>query len=742
MPESKPSPFLLTAALLWVFGFLLFFYWQNLDNNSSVSRGTLWVGVVGNLPTLLNPFDISHPSVDHVDAGWHLLPQRWPFLQAAGILLLAAWCIGALITRPLLPAGVSRTERFVLQSGVGLSAQSAWTLFCGAGSWLTPVSVLAPGVICLVGLLVAFALYGRLTANSAVSGARTESDSLPVRFWCLAIFAASPFVILIMLNGMTPPYDFDVREYHLQGPKEWFLAGRISFLGHNVYTSFPFLSEMLSLSAMVVTGDWNDGALAGKELLATFQLLTTLAVFATARRWFGTSSGLIASIIYLSVPWTYRISLTAYAEGAATFYLISTLMCATIVKTSDGHIRTRRSVLLTGLLAGSAMAAKYPGVLSVVIPVGFLLIWSFRRDPRKMLTLSGIYAAGVLITVGPWLIRNLHDTGNPVYPLVYSIFGADDWSPEMDAKWERAHSSSDHTLIGMLSHLRSVLVGSDWTSGLLFGLAVPSILLLRYKSQIRWLWFMVLWMLVTWWGLTHRIDRFWIPILPAVAVLAGATWTLFSTRLWRIPLLTAIISGTLFNLQLWRTELPGYQAGLVDLPTMRTLPIRRDFQYLNRHLSADDRILMIGEAEVFDLQIPHAYNTVFDESLFEQWTADPTDDRQWSARRRSKSAADIRAELHKRGITHVYVNWLEILRYRQPGSYTYTDYVTPARLRQLVDAKVLSAPKSLLPNRKWDDRSESDRNIIAGWPGYKDLLTDPLYDGKRRWHPIRLYRVK
>ena len=55
---------------------------------------------------------------------------------------------------------------------------------------------------------------------------------------------------------MLPPADFDVREYHLQAPKEFYQQGRIAFVPHNVYANMPLGMEMASLLGMVVTGDW------------------------------------------------------------------------------------------------------------------------------------------------------------------------------------------------------------------------------------------------------------------------------------------------------------------------------------------------------------------------------------------------------------------------------------------------------------------------------------------------------
>ena len=73
----------------------------------------------------------------------------------------------------------------------------------------------------------------------------------------------------MLLGSMLPAIDFDVLEYHLQGPKEYYQAGRISFLPHNVYTNMPFGVEMLHLLGMEVLGDWWWGGLVGQFLVAS-----------------------------------------------------------------------------------------------------------------------------------------------------------------------------------------------------------------------------------------------------------------------------------------------------------------------------------------------------------------------------------------------------------------------------------------------------------------------------------------
>ena len=62
---------------------------------------------------------------------------------------------------------------------------------------------------------------------------------------------------------------------------------------------------------------------------------------------------------------------------------------------------------------------------------------------------------------------------------------------------------------------------------------------------------------------------------------------------------------------------------------------------------------------------------------------------------RGKSPNEVREGLTRLGVSHVYVDWHEIERYRSPGNYGFTDFVTPAELERLVNAGVLERPVSM-----------------------------------------------
>ncbi|MEZ6124111.1 MAG: hypothetical protein R3C49_13185 [Planctomycetaceae bacterium] len=736
----------LILSAVWASGFLWYFFQQNLPNLSpgqgdqAITRLDVAEAIFVDAPSLLNPLNYSGSGQQQ--AGWKYLPQRVPYICTSAALLLAALGLGAMVCRLLLnDFPLTYPERFVLIGAVGLSLQSLWVLICGLAGWLTPLAVLTPGVLML---LVGFRWLLTGTGQRELLLPDRSAPSGPVR--CLLWLPVAPFVLHILLGGMTPPFDFDVREYHLQGPREWFEAGHIFFLEHNVYTSFPFLSEMLSLGTMVLIGDSWGGAIAGKLVLTAFPLLSAMCVFSIARRAFGWVAGYMAAAAFLSTPWITRISIIAYAEGAITLYLIVSAMSALLAAgCRDDRIRLRLFGLC-GFLAGSAMASKYPGLVSVVLPTGLFLLFitlkhrlgagqgSSSNDipsAHRVLRYASVYIAGIVIAVGPWLLRNTVWTGNPVYPLGYSVFGGRGWDSDMDGKWKRAHSASEHSLQMIPEHLLDVTVRNDWQNGFLFAFAVPAVLVLLGNSTTLRLGLFAIWILLTWWLLTHRIDRFWVPLIPVLAVLAGSAWTISSSAFWRLIMIAALCLTCVFNYGFDRLGVVGFHAGLLELSTARRLPIRQDIQQLNESLQGA-RVLMVGEAEVFDAQFPVLYNTVFDKSLFQLWTSANPDQDVPDHDQQLRSPSEIISALRDHDVEYVYVNWSEILRYRL--TYGYTEYVEPVRFQDLVSMKVLEAPQTLAVG-SWNGLSEQQQSQVLSWRGGDSLVAGD------QWTTILLYRV-
>ena len=708
------------VALALFVAYVAYFFSFDLPNNPDWSRGRLATELIFEYTTDSGVVDSSRHT------GWQYLPQRfWPF-GVAIFILSGAVAAGSLLLRLLdCCEQVTGCERTLFAGCIGLSLWSLITLAFGLSGFLDRI-VLAGGLtLCLVGEV----FVARRTLIRHCLKPWTAWPSSLIGRCCL--IGVVPFVCLIVLGALLPSVDFDVKEYHLQGPKEFFLAGQISFLPHNVYTSMPFLSEMLSLLAMVLCDDWYIGALAGKTVLAGFALLTSLAVFALARRWFSADAAWLAVLVHLGTPWTYRISIIAYAEGGLSCFLAAAVVASVrSCETIEDRI-ARRWMFVAGVLAGSGMACKYPGLVSVVIPCAVMIAIRLQRNSGGWQAVTRgvfVFAVGVSIAVGPWLLKNLLETGNPVYPLAHRILGGADWDAALNHKWNAAHSPDNYDPRDLVEKVVDVTAKSDWLSPLLFGFALLTLPWSRTQEPVRLLWLWVGYLFVSWWVLTHRLDRFWIPMIPLVAVLAGTGVVSISEARCRQVAFCLIGLLSLFNLGFMSTPLCGYNAYLIDLDYAKNARGRASsiIATLNRQLQPQDKVLFVGHADVFDAEFSHIYNTVFDRCLLEQMCQDT----QHPGELRDADA--IRKELGSRGVTHVCVNWRQIVRYRT--TYGYTNFVTPALFARLQVLKVLALEHDLAAVSEADVGTRRERDEFAKWGA--GLLSNG------HWASAQIFRVQ
>jgi 4-amino-4-deoxy-L-arabinose transferase-like glycosyltransferase len=620
------------------------------------------------------------------------LPQRLPIVLAAGWIAGAAVGLGRLALRGL--GVLDRFDRWELPAlafALGATGLGVITLAIGRLGLLGPW----PIRIGLTGLILAEGLCwirqrrrsSHLPAPGAIepdrrqpAGSATPSGAVSARVAPLGLaLVTGPFLVLMALGAMLPAIDYDALSYHLQAPKEYFQQGSISFLPHNVYAGMPLSVEMLHLLGMEVLGDWWTGALAGQLLVALFAPATAILIARTARRYVSPRAAWCAAVIYLTTPWVYRLAVIPYVEGALCSYhaalLALALRAGTSVPPAQGRLWG-----VAGFLAGGAMACKYPALLSAVLPFGLLAVVQAVRRRSWRIVLA--YLAGWAVVMAPWLGKNVIDTGNPVYPLGYRVFGGRHWDADLDAKWWRAHGPRPIEAGALVSALVDVAGRSDWQSPLYAALAPLALLRPGSRRLAGVLWGYVAYLFLTWWLLTHRLDRFWIPLLPPLAILAGIGADAIRRRAWSILLAAVLVVSILSNLTYIATVLCGFNDWTGDYRVLRTrvpATINPSLAALNTVLPPGSKVLLVGQAAVFHFDHPLVYNSVFNYEIIETLARD-------------RSPDEVRQTLRRRGITHVYVDWPEIARYRSPGHYGFTPFVTPELFSGLVSAGVLSPP--------------------------------------------------
>ena len=658
-------------------------------------------------PLLLRPEDLAATWMG--EGGSPLgLADRGPVLLAAAAILATALALGLLLIERFGAApGLSPLELFVMGMGVGLNALSLGTLAAGLLGGLHHRLLLAglAGVVILLavwrGVCGRFGL-SKATGNPGASAAAGGTDGL--HRWTLLL--AAPFLVIILLGAMLPPWEFDVREYHLQAPKEWCQQGSVGFLPHNVYGNMPLGAEMHALLAMAaMPGElaWWWGALAGKTVIAAFAPLTALALVAIGQRFFTPAAGVVASLVYISIPWVAHVSMAGLIEGAVAFYLLLAVYALLLWRSEDvsaaadenardrGRVqsdtrdalkRRRGRLLLAGFLAGSAVACKYPAMLFVVAPLAAWVLldrWLRRPTERSRAFLwrpAAVFLLAALCGCGLWLGKNAALCGNPVYPLLCEWFGPEWRTPEQIAQWTRAHrpprdaEGRRYCGKGLADSIAQVGWRSEWLSPLPIPLAALALLAPRHRRLLLILLVLLAYIFATWWMATHRIDRFWLPALPILALLAGvgATWT--DRRGWRRLIVAVLALGMLSNFLVIASPVIGDNRYFVTLEQLRSdepkapgdvsrvNPAHRD---INETVPEGWAVLLVGDAQPFDLEVASLYNTCFDDCIFERLMKGYNKEQRMQA-------------LRERRISHIFFHWSEIDRYR--ATYGFTDYVT------------------------------------------------------------------
>ena len=646
--------------------------------------------------------------------------DRWPIVFAAGFILLASLGPGSLLVTLLSgKQATDKLEHVVLALGAGLNLAS---LFVLAGGMSMPGALHQPWWIwlgLLVGLLLLPVALWRLMTPVEVAEESAEQShpakALEISWldrWGLVFIGL--LSIPYLLGGMMPPRDFDVREYHLQAPKEWMQRGQIDFLPHNVYANMPLGAELHAITATTILGAgeeaWWLGGLAGKLLISLFAPLTALLLWCIGRRLGNVRVGLIAAVCYLSLPWVAHVSLSGLNDAVLGFYLLA---CWWVWWRSEGVSPgvpgDWRALLLAGFFAGAAAAVKYPAAIFVVLPLVVETLlrklglrgsgkvkWIGPRQFGNAALAMVLLLIGGLAGGGLWYAKNARLTGNPVYPLLVSRFGGETRTPEKDARWVKAHAVPQDeqgrrfTTAQFISKLRDFAIQGQLASPLLVPLALLGsfYVLQQWWTQPRdkrsaFLFALLVmglaaFIFCAWFLLTHRLERFLVPALPLLALLAGFGYvftkeqagTTIARGFFAVGMLYSLLFLTSFGtsadtrwfvaLQHLRDD-PVVSDDPLQMAILRLSPAER---WLNEHLKGDDGVLLVGGARVWDLngqtQVSNVYyNTCFDDCVLFEW------------RRGKKTVEEFREEFASRNVKYVCVDWSELRRYLSPGNYGY-----------------------------------------------------------------------
>ncbi|MDR0869620.1 MAG: glycosyltransferase family 39 protein [Planctomycetaceae bacterium] len=540
--------------------------------------------------------------------------------------------------------------------------------------------LLLPGNFKWDGQIFVFTLSGAaLFFYELLRNRKKDASGTAPRFHfpLLFIILCSLFLPLLFLAAMIPSTDYDVLSYHLAGAKEFAGQGSITFLPHNVYANMPFGAEMFYVWGMALTGSVFTGAMVGKTLIASTTVITALGLYCFGKRFFSETAGNAAMLLYITTPWVFYTSTVGLIDSVVGMYVFFAIYAVLISTNKSG-------IFLAGFFAGCAAACKYPAVIYAVFPLFVFIIVNNAGQVRRLNKTLFVFLLAVFLACAGWYIKNWYFTGNPVEPLCWNLFGdsTGTWNAAVNARWSAAHSPHGFGIGQFLSDMYRIFLASAWNAPLAVPFAAVAVAALKERAAaprraggLRPLLVWLLFFSAVWWFCTHRLERFFVPSLPVLTVLAGIGAANVAERFGKKTLSLLLTVSTVYCFIVCGSPAPGkVNRFLAPLNSIRTDPnVSTPWAvYFNGHKPAG-KILLIGEAKAFLYEVPVRYSVCWNETPLKKIV----------------DSGSPQEEFKKQNIEYVLVDWGEINRFRSKGNYGFSEFVQQTVFDKLVADGVL-----------------------------------------------------
>ncbi|HYJ85600.1 MAG TPA: glycosyltransferase family 39 protein, partial [Pyrinomonadaceae bacterium] len=444
---------------------------------------------------------------------------------------------------------------------------------------------------------VAVELYRSIRTQLALAGARItdEHGALVVVIGIVALFN--------LMWAVSPEIQYDALNYHLPTAKTY-LAEQTIVL--NAQTQPAHLVEML-----YTIGVGLQNQIVAKLTTFAISIIAVIAVYVIGRISFSSRVGIWAAALFYCTPLVSWLAVNTYIDEVVGMFLATAL-----VALLRWRITKQNGWLWTcGILTGAAAASKLTAFMGFPI-IGLVVLWDLFRIRglsliSKLKALAGFLLIAFLISA-PWFYKVFMATGNPFFPLLNGLFkspfgsltnfnsnahlfslGPSKWSilyMPFSFTFETAHfgeaipRGSVGFALALFPLAILLLVKRHMVAGILFAAAALYLLLLGYSMPYA---------------------RYYIPILPAVAVLGSAAVIHLSSssRLKYLNLfllgVVLIAQASLIPLMYW--NIPERVPLQLALGTesreaflSRALPNYAAISYVNTKSPPDKKVLVVG----------------------------------------------------------------------------------------------------------------------------------------------------
>jgi len=254
--------------------------------------------------------------------------------------------------------------------------------------------------------------------------------------------------LLYLIGALAPDIYYDSMVYYLGVPNYWIVNHKITVVPFNCLSQHPYNISLLYTVGLLLKDD-----ILAKLIHFSLGVLTLITIYVFCRKYFNRQIGLLAAVIFYTIPVVGMVSQRAGIElGLAFFETLAVFAfinwCQTdnrpitpafaeasagrrslshSVTQSPSHpITSHKWLIISGIFAGLAMGGKYTSVICAIglfIIIIFKVLYFDKEGISKALRNAFLFGTICTLVLLPWLIKNTINTGNPVFPFFCDFMG-------------------------------------------------------------------------------------------------------------------------------------------------------------------------------------------------------------------------------------------------------------------------------------------------------------------------------
>lgn len=554
---------------------------------------------------------------------------------------------------------------------VGTGVLGIAVLLLGLIGWLRPIPISLFIAICIV---VSRRSWSRLytVVNEGVLRLKRSREAA----LCTSIYLC--LITLFILRAATPPTAADELIYHLPVTQAFVQQGRIYPMFDNSLGNLPFLIHMIYAVFLLAGSD-----IAARLFSLFLAVGTSLAILGFCTRYLTQRVGVLAMFAFFAAGMVVELAVTSRIDVS----LAGMLFLCTYAMINYLESKNRSWLWISALLAGFSLGIKHTAVIWLAL-VGVMYVVEEliinRGRSLKAFRLGIAYMLLAFAVACPWYLKNYVWFHNPVYPLLTGevaefgpqgirFFDEND-EQRLEAHFNVVRSEMPEVIEAQEEELTKAINSRvprhplRWWEFFLkpdtYLMSEPNqypnylfliIPLFVFVTKPRWIMWLLLLSLgfvfaVTW---TSWIARYLLPAYPALTIVAIYTLTSILERFrqrWSVEKLSLYAVAAALGVTVSASAQAmvnynsfSYLAGKSSrLETITPFTYYKPIQFINNHLPADARILIIGAQLNYGIERPY----LSDESWFAT---------KW--RRllvRNESFEEINEDLKRQGFTHIF----------------------------------------------------------------------------------------